>query len=424
MSQSKRKQAQLMSYIEGDSSKFYFACRNGEIDHVRAMLNDPSSPSIDDLNERQPNGSTALHAATYNGHTDIVKLLLDRDCCRTTLNRYGKTAYEEASTPEMQQLVARASQMNRFYETNTVHTTALYVIDESKQMVNPNETLDFVRIFQSQDEILDYALNQQTTALWIKFYNWFCHTFRLFIERDNFHIDSFDLHKHPDFQHFLKRSLPEPEKYRNMMKAINEAKRCNSIEPLITVYTSETAGFYGPLNRQLADSPDDPQMSPHLCDRFIIEFLIHRHELKQRTFTGMTYRGAKISKAELSNYKGVLNSQSGGILGLKTFTSTSIDRCVALEFIAKSSINDHECNVLFVFDIDRISSTIFAIEDISVFGQEREVLILPGTLFVVTRVEEQIGFKLIEIHLRYWHTSISFFQKLKQTARSGAKTVI
>ena len=423
MHREKRKWAQSMHYTEGDASPFYFICRNGKIDDVQLALDTSDASTIDELNKLQPNGSTALHAATYHGHHEIVKLLLDRDCCRTTMNRYGQTAYEEARTPEMQKMFDRPTLTNRFYETDTACTMELYLPGDNKANANPNGSLDFVRIFETQDELMEYSLNQQTAATWLKFYDWFFHLFRSFAERDDFKIDTFDLHKHPDFQQFLRHSLSEREKYQKTMIAVNEAKRRNSIEPLITIYTSENAGFYGPLNRQLADSSNNCETSAHLCDRFVIEFLIHRRELKQRAYVGTTYRGAKISMAALANYKRALHTQPRGVLGLKTFTSTSIDRFIAMEF-ANVSINDDECSVLFVFQINRVSSCVFAIEDISFFEREREVLILPGTLFVVAQVEEHADPKLVEIHLHYWHVPISFIQKLKQTIRSGSKSVL
>ena len=372
----------------------------------------------------QPNGSTALHAATYFGHVEIVKLLLDQGCCRTTLNRYGKRAYEEARTIEMKELFCRPDSASRFHDRDTIHTMAIYIPEENEEAAAASATHDYVHLFKSKAEILEYSLNQQTTAMWFKFYNWFSHSFRSYLESDNFHVDNFDLHKHPDFQQFLKRSLSNPTTIQTTMQSVDEARRRNSIEPLITLYTSEQAGFYGPLNQQLIHSPADAQMSPHLSDRFIIEFQLKRKQLKQRAYTGTVYRGATLPVDSLTIYEHALASTPHGVLGLKAFTSTSIDPLVALAFAIKVPPNDGFKNVLFVFEISEASSSIFGVEDISVFGHEREVLILPGNLFIVTQIEERDDFKITEIHLRHWNVSISFMKKLKQTFRSGSKSVI
>ncbi|CAF1263214.1 unnamed protein product [Rotaria sordida] len=95
-----------------EASQFYFACRNGDIDTVKQIL--PTIP-YDQLNQLEPNGSTALHVATYFGHVDIVRLLLhEYGCQRNLQDRHGFTAYEKVQTDEMRQLYDRPSNENRF----------------------------------------------------------------------------------------------------------------------------------------------------------------------------------------------------------------------------------------------------------------------------------------------------------------------
>src|ERR1700722_9431551 len=79
----RKNRAKSLQFIPGKASDFYFLCKDGKIDEIRQILNDETSPSIDELNQLQPNGSTPLHAATYYNQLEIVKLLLEHNCPRT-----------------------------------------------------------------------------------------------------------------------------------------------------------------------------------------------------------------------------------------------------------------------------------------------------------------------------------------------------
>jgi hypothetical protein len=413
-----------MPYSPGKASDFYFLCKEGKIDEVRRILNDEASPSIEKLNQLQPNGSTPLHAATFYNHPEIVKLLLEHNCPRNTLNRYGNTAYDEAQSIEMKNLFLRPESTDRFHETNTTETISVFLSEENVESVNASKTANYVRLFQTQTEIFEYSLNQQTTAMWLKFYNWFSHTFRTFIERDDLRVDTFDLINHPDFKQFLERSLADPEKYAKTMESVNKAKQRNSIEPLITLYTSESAGFYRPFNKLLGQSSSNTEISEHLCDRYIIEFHIRHQELKQRAFTGTVYRGATISINDLIIYQHAMESNPSGVLGFRSFTSTSRDIFVALKFALHNPLNEGQKHVLFIFEIREKSPTIFGVDDVSIYGHEQEVLILPGNLFTVTKIEEQLHPPITKIYLSHWKISISFWSKIKQTIQAGKKSVL
>ncbi|CAF1095302.1 unnamed protein product [Didymodactylos carnosus] len=76
-------------------SGFYLSCRNNNIEKVKEYL---ITITEHEINRLEPNGSTALHAASYNGHDDIVRLLLDKGASTTLKNRYGYTAEQEART--------------------------------------------------------------------------------------------------------------------------------------------------------------------------------------------------------------------------------------------------------------------------------------------------------------------------------------
>jgi hypothetical protein len=99
-------------------SEFYLACRNGDLGTVQKLL---PNMSDEQKNHIEPNGSTALHAATYFEHHAIVKLLLENGCATWIRNHYKNTAYNEAQDEEMRQLFHRPERMNgpgRFSSTD------------------------------------------------------------------------------------------------------------------------------------------------------------------------------------------------------------------------------------------------------------------------------------------------------------------
>jgi hypothetical protein len=101
---------------QGEASEFYWACRNGDLGRVRQLLN---SIPYGSLNRLELNGSTTLHAASYYGHREIVRLLLHQRGCRSErLNRHGLTAYQEAKNDEIRQLFHRPGNKNRFSDGN------------------------------------------------------------------------------------------------------------------------------------------------------------------------------------------------------------------------------------------------------------------------------------------------------------------
>ncbi|CAF0970833.1 unnamed protein product [Didymodactylos carnosus] len=86
-------------------SQFYLACKEGDLQKVTRIL---KTYTIDDINRIEPHGSTALHVASFNGHAQIVRLLLDVGAARNLLNNYGSTPYEEAEKyPEIRRMFER-----------------------------------------------------------------------------------------------------------------------------------------------------------------------------------------------------------------------------------------------------------------------------------------------------------------------------
>jgi hypothetical protein len=431
-------------YIDGEASEFYRYCSNGDIDEVRKILEAPDRKSIDELVKRERNGDTALHVATRNGHVEVVKVLLEHQCPRSILNRFGRIAAEEATTPEIKKLFLRSETSDRFHESDTNKTIAHYLpkdketdtssnqSDTTKNETNPtnNTELDFFQRFETEADVHDHSLNHQTMAVWLRFYNWFSRTFPSFFQRENLNLDSFNLHKNNDFKYFLQEKLGD--KYEETLEQFNKAQEKNSIKPLLTIYSNEKYGFYRSLNTQLAASPAEPDTSPHLCDRFIIEFHIRSDELEKRSYLGTVYRGATIKLDELSLYEKVCENKPRGVITFKAFTSTSEDKNIALGFITDNPPKEHQVGVLFIFKIKEKSPTIVGIADVSDYKAEKEILIMPGNLFIVKEIVKDVvidinkkkSLTITEIHLEYLHIPVSFWKKLLHTYQSAMKNSV
>ena len=110
-------------------SQFYMHCKNNEIDAVTALL-----PTLtpEKINQVEPNGSTALHAAAYYGNQEIVKLLLSKGARKNIRNCYGSTPYEEAKTENIRKLFhcldgPKIQSRNRFVSEGSVTYEWIFV---------------------------------------------------------------------------------------------------------------------------------------------------------------------------------------------------------------------------------------------------------------------------------------------------------
>ncbi|CAF3647160.1 unnamed protein product, partial [Rotaria sordida] len=121
-----KNEASILRHPErGEASDLYWACRTGDLDTVQKLI--AATPYID-INRLQPNGSTALHAASFFGHASIVRLLLHQyGVIRHRRNRHGLTAYEEADTDEIHLLFHRSSNSRRFYSDIAADAKHLFI---------------------------------------------------------------------------------------------------------------------------------------------------------------------------------------------------------------------------------------------------------------------------------------------------------
>lgn len=93
---------------EGTGESIREAARLGDVDALKAILENYIGDPI--VNEGDTIGTTALHSAASNGHTDCVVFLLSNGANKELKNHYGQTPYAKAATPEIRELVKPVNQ--------------------------------------------------------------------------------------------------------------------------------------------------------------------------------------------------------------------------------------------------------------------------------------------------------------------------
>ena len=94
----------------GNASEFYMACREGDLMKMKRLLKTMTHRDINQIEET--NRSTALHAASYFGHPQIVKVLLEAGANMHAYNGHGLTPENEARTQEIRDIFKRYKKEN------------------------------------------------------------------------------------------------------------------------------------------------------------------------------------------------------------------------------------------------------------------------------------------------------------------------
>jgi ankyrin repeat protein len=76
----------------GSTNTLHRACKQGNFDIVKRILSPEYFIYRPDVNGKDSNGSTALHEASYFGHDDIVRLLIEAGCHVFARDANGATA--------------------------------------------------------------------------------------------------------------------------------------------------------------------------------------------------------------------------------------------------------------------------------------------------------------------------------------------
>ncbi|CAF1338126.1 unnamed protein product [Didymodactylos carnosus] len=323
---------------------FYIACRNNKIELVKELLETMTPEAI---NRIEPNGSTALHVASYQGHKEIVELLLQNHANHAIINKHNCTPLEEAKTDEIKQLIITRRKNTRFCSV----------------------AIEWILATNDADyQAHEYWKKLEAYGKDPKFYHFINYIKEDYVEKDLKEIDRIDTIR----QYFDRAFMERDPLY------------------LIKAYTADT-GFYSTLNVHLAQLRLENLTAIDNLSRAHLIAIIARHpKFDALSYIGTTYRGMLIIDEDLKQYK------VGTRILTKTFSSTSKEIAVARRFL-DSSDSSGRFDAICTYTI-RNQRTALDIEKVSVFKDEQEVLILPYSAFKIIEIRRNES--RIEIELK------------------------
>ncbi|CAF1605201.1 unnamed protein product [Didymodactylos carnosus] len=386
--------------VKGDADAFYFACRTGDLDYVRRIL---PTMTWQQLNQIQHNGSTYLHVASYTGRTEIVRLLLQHGCLRSKLNSYGLTPYDEALTEDVKALFHRPRDERgvcRFIddginETFQLTSTPVASKDSQTTIITLNEDNEETPELDGSD---DFIRNE-----WIESFNNFDKHSALVLSttlRSNLFHRLFGLKRlalHTLMDYVISMSLTERDlENEDIQYLLQKYKTSRKITWLLSLYTHQSS-FYSALR-------DDSK-----CSAFTMLLYRNLSQLRPRFYKGQTYRGMRLTKKELSAYWS-LSKHRGFALMNKVFQSSSKCQNVAEGFFNPPDVpsDSDERIYMVLIQYDFLETCKSAIDlaptkdtNLSEYGYEAEVIILPYTLFEICEMKYDETTKTAKICLKH-----------------------
>jgi hypothetical protein len=340
-------------------SDFYLACRRNDICTVRELL---MNITLDEVDRLEPNGSTALHSASFHGHEEIVKLLLECGADRSQRNLYGNLPYDEAKTDQIRQLFFRVPSANRFVsatgaiEWESITDDALENAEQDRQLIksifdNTTGTTSIEKMFQKI------------------------------------------------YENYVRKGLANLRGIKQIERFVRIANEQLDPAWIIKAYTAETE-FYRVLNMEIAMGTTQFQHER----QYLIALLCHHPKLEPLTFLGCSYRIIQVNQTDLQKY------QVGASLMTKSFLSSSIDRNLA-EILLYQQERAHKdiqptirtrvgetfvkAWVMCIYHIKH-RRTALKIDNISHYVTEGEVLIMPYSVFQVKRITHIAPLRMVE----------------------------
>ncbi|CAF1287354.1 unnamed protein product [Adineta steineri] len=234
------------------------SCRTNNIEEVKKLFETITLEQIDQL---KPNGSTALHAAYYHSHSEIVKLLLDAGADRSIHNKHQFLPFDEAKNDEIKQLFFRIPNNNRLVSSTGAIEWELIDDDVSDKAAEERQYIKY---------LYDNVAGVTTLP-------------KMFEKIEN---------------NYINKVLINFKGIENIKRFFRKATEEQDPRWIIKAYTAET-DFYKALNTEIACGATKAQNER----RYIIALLYHHPILDQLAFIGNACRVIKINSDDLDKYQ-------------------------------------------------------------------------------------------------------------------------
>ncbi|CAF4435738.1 unnamed protein product [Rotaria sp. Silwood2] len=354
----------------------YDLYKENEIEKVQSIL--PYIDKISIINKIQNStGSKCLHVAYYYGHQHMVPLLLEYGILHSIRNlRHNLTPYGETYTDGIKQMF----------------------VEHSKLFSNNKFDYDYIAWSVVGDDLLEKRREFHQAIDLYKTYDNHNFVSKLLLEVIHYYLNEYLINESND------HGNPEDEITRKQIETI-EAYFKEAIEKqdYLTYFIKVnilTNLFYEVLNKHLAlyilqyfDKTKDFSSNYRLvnCLVHIVTLLIYYLNLPQYRYQGLCYCGMRITQYDLDQY---LSNQH--ILN-RSFLSASMNREVAEMFASEGQQSkmrhtpkDHRAlqySCLCKYLIKQ-NSTAINIQSLSTRPDEKEILILPFTVFKIIAIKQ------------------------------------
>ncbi|UJR19975.1 hypothetical protein I4U23_023107 [Adineta vaga] len=368
----------------------YKACYENDVEFVRLLL---ETTPFETINCTEFNVSTALEIATNCDHVEIIHLLHEYNALRHLTENQDRTDFETTQAEEIEQLFRQpVSNENRFCTKTRISTMFSPLQKDTNSQIpygyiEGMENFTTIRKYYAEEVYphCDSLIHRISDKIpWSPFSNAtrLKHS-KILFEFIEEHINSKDL--------YIKAKM--------LVKRFSEN---GSIEELLRLYTLETP-FYRCINQNKESSE-------------ILASPIYHHLrfLRKRVFKGTCYRGLSMTNEDIGVYQWA-EQHTNRYIVTNTFCSSTTDENVANGF-AKANTYDKHKPVLMIFTFHQSAFTAIQLGEISdklpcisENKDEQEILILPRTVFTVTKVEPDSF--LTKIYLEYFdlHGEVDMF---------------
>jgi hypothetical protein len=330
--------------------------------------------------QHPPSNETALHVATRKQHKEIIEILLQYGAQPSLRNIEGQQAHELAETEEIRNLFKRpeSSRFAFLHSSCDITTISQSKLNcKSCLLVNNNTMYEW--------ELVDRNASQKALK--------FRREFKTYSSKDAkiWKKKLYSLNKGYLTAHLQDLSPVHAAIIHDCFK-----RALFELNPnyLVTAYTS-CQNFSNLLNIDMARNIIHDLKNG--CSQFscqclystgdgiksISNIFLHHPNFQKLSFKGEVYRGIVMSKHKLDHY------EVGSCIITTTFISTSKNHAVA-QFFGDNSVPNLATHSYFCsYKIVNDSHTAIDISNLSKHPEEDEVLILPYSAFLITKIEEE-----------------------------------